>query len=350
MKLVAAITSAALLVGAGCSNDARNESVKAANDGAKAMGQNQWETAIERYQKAIEKYRDNHSAWYYLAYAHSRKNDWKNAVEAAEKAVQLAPGQAMYQMFYGISLYERARQQTLERQAQAQNKKPEELTPDMSGVSFEKPLQHLQEAVKLNNELWRAHYYLGRIYRDTGKVKESAEEFTKALQSVPPQAAPWVALAELYRAWDYTDQALAVATAGVGPNIVPDANESGDLWYVVGMAYDDKSLFEKSVEAYTKALEARRDLHVAKFQRGQAYYKLGKLPEAKRDLEDFSKTGGASVSFSKAQASKMLMDIAAKTATPAPGGEKPGETPSGKPGEKMSPEDMVKKSKGKKST
>src|SRR5436190_1316101 len=119
MRLVAAIASAALLFClTGCPSKARNESVKAANEGAKAIGQ------------------------------------------------------------------------------------------DLSGVSFEKPLQHLQEAIKLNNELWRAHFYLGRIYRDTGKVKESAEEFTKALQSVPPEAAPWVALSDLYRAWDYTDQAL----------------------------------------------------------------------------------------------------------------------------------------------
>lgn len=341
MKLVAAITSAALLCFgglAGCSNDARNQSVKAANEGAKAMGQNQWETAIERYQKAIERWRDNHSAWYYLAYAYSRKNDWKSAVDSAEKSVQLAPQQAMYQMFFGLALYERARQTAAERQATAANKKAEEITPDMSGVSFEKPLQHLQEAVKLNNDLWRAHYYLGRIYRDTGKMKEAAEEFTKALQSVPAEAAPWAALTELYRAWDYTDQALAVATAGTAPTILPDSNESGDLWFRLGMVYDDKSLYEKAIEAFTKALEQRRDLHIAKFQRGQAYYKLNKLPEAKRDLEDFSKTGGASVSFPKSQAAKMLMDIAAKTAAPAPGGEK------------ASPEDVVKKGKGKKST
>jgi tetratricopeptide (TPR) repeat protein len=339
MKLVAAIAAALLLCLAGCPNDSRNQSVKAANDGAKAMGANQWETAIERYQKAIERYRDNHSAWYFLAYAHSRKNDWKNTVEAAQNAVQLSPGTAMYQMFYGLALYEKAKQQAAEQQAASQNKKPEEIAPDLSGVSFEKALQHLQEAVKLNNELWRAHYYLGRIYRDGGKVKEAAEEFTKALQSVPPQAAPWVALADLYRAWDYTDQALAVATQGTAPNILPDSNEAGDLWYVVGMTYDDKSLYEKSIEAYTKALEYRRDLHVAKFQRGQAYYKLGNYPNAKRDLEEFSKTGGASVSFSKAQASKMLMDIAAKTATqPVPGGAE-------KPSEKMSPADVVKKGK-----
>src|SRR5688572_30195430 len=118
MKLVAAIASAALLLGlAGCPSKSRNESVKAANEGAKAMGQNQWETAIERYQKAIERFRDNHSAWYYLGYAQSRKNDWKKAVEAVQNAVQLSPGTAMYQMFYGVALYEKSKQQAAEQQA-----------------------------------------------------------------------------------------------------------------------------------------------------------------------------------------------------------------------------------------
>lgn len=338
MKLVAVLASAALLSLAGCSNDARNASVKASNEGHKAMGANQWETAIERYKKAVEKWDENHSAWFGLSRAQAKKGDWKEAANAAERTIRLEPSQAMYQLVYGYTLYEKAVQQARETQATAQNKKPEEITPDLSGVSFEKALQHLQEAVKLNPDLWRAHYYLGRIYREGGKVKEAAEAFTKALQSAPSEAGPWIALAELYRSWDYTDQALQVATQGVAPNVVPDPNEAGQVWYIVGMAYDDKSLHEKAIEAYTKSLELRRDLHVAKFQRGQAYFKMGNFPSAKRDLEEFSKSGGASVNFSKAQAAKMLMDIAAKTATqPAPGG-----------GEKMSPEDVVKK--GKKTT
>ena len=333
MKLVvAAIASAALLLGlAGCPSQSHNDSVKASNEGTKAYGQKQYETAIERYQKAVERWRDNHTAWYGLAGSYIGKKDWKNASDAAQKAVEIAPEIAMYQMVYGFTLYEKAVQQAKEIQATSQQKKPDEITPDLASVNFEKSLQHLQEAVKLNNELWRAHFYLGRIYRDTGKVKESAEELTKALASVPPEAAPWVALAELYRAWDYTEQALSVATQGAAPGIVPDPNEGGDVWYVAGMAYDDKSLHEKAIEAYTKSLELRRDLHRAKFQRGQAYFKKGDYTSAKRDLEEFSKTGGASVDFSKQQAAKMLMDIAAKSATP--------------PAEKMSPEDVVKKGK-----
>jgi hypothetical protein len=57
---------------------------------------------------------------------------------------------------------------------------------------------------------------------------------------------------------------------------------------------------------------------------------------AKRDLEEFSKSGGASLEFAKQQAQKMLMDIAAKSM----GADKP-------PEPKQSPEDLIKNAKGK---
>ncbi|HEY0194296.1 MAG TPA: hypothetical protein VGC42_24440, partial [Kofleriaceae bacterium] len=66
----------------------------------------------------------------------------------------------------------------------------------------------------------------------------------------------------------------------------------------------------------TKSLESKRDNYKAKFQRGQAYFRKGDYPNAKKDLEDFSKAGGASVEFAKQQASKMLIDIAAKSVVP----------------------------------
>ena len=247
-------------------------------------------------------------------------------------AVQLVPEQAMYQMQYGRFLYEKAVEGAREDEARRENKKPQEVDPDLTNVNFEKPLQHLQEAVKLNGDLWRAHYAIGAIYRDTGKAKEAAEELTRALKGGPPDPGPWVALAELYRHWDYTDQAIQVAEAGTA--VVPGINEKSDIWYEVGMGYDDKHLNDQAIAAFTKALEARRDNHVAKFQRGQAYYRKGDYDNAKRDLEEFGKTGGASVQMEKQQASKMLVDIAAKSVVP-------GSTPVEQP----SPEDVVKKAK-----
>lgn len=333
MKLVGFLLLGSLVVAsAGCPNEARNESITASNEGTKAYGQKQYDTAIVAYKRATERWHDNHLAWYGLGGAYAGKGEWANAAEAMSHAVQIAPEQGMYQLFYGRFLYEKAIQSAREDQAKRENRKPEEVTPDLASVNFEKPLQHLQEAVKLNNDLWRAHYLIGRIYRDTGKSKEAAEELTKALSSGPTEPGPWVALAELYRQWDFTDQAVQVAEAGTA--VVPGTNDKSDIWYEVGMGYDDKRLDDKAIDAFTKSLESKRDNYKAKFQRGQAYFRKGDYTNAKKDLEDFSKAGGASVEFAKQQASKMLIDIAAKSVVPGQA-----------PAEKPSPEQAVKKGK-----
>jgi tetratricopeptide (TPR) repeat protein len=239
----------------------------------------------------------------------------------------------MYQLWYGRALYEKAVKQAREDQARKENKKPEEIQVDLTTVNFEKAQQHLEQAVKLNADMWRAHYYLGRIYRQQDKPKEAAQAFSKALMANPREQGPYVALGELYRKWDYSDEAIKVTSQGTVN--VPGSNEVADIWYVLGMAYDDKSNYDKAIEAFEQAIEAKRDHHKAKFQRGQAYFRKGDHTKAKRDLEEFSKSGGTSLEFEKQQASRMLMDIMAKSAGAmmAP---------------KESPEDLVKpKKKGK---
>lgn len=332
MKLVGIMATVLLL--AGCPNEARNESIRAANEASKAGGQKQYDTAIAAYTRAVEKWKDNHSAWYGLGGAYHGKKDYVKAAEAMEHAVQIAPEQGMYQLAYGWFLFDKAGWTARQEQASREGKKPEEVIADLTNVNFEKALQHLQEALKLNPDLWRAHYTIGRIYREAGKSKQAAEEFTRALQSAPTEPGPWVALAELYLQWDYPEQAIQVAEAGT--TAVPGTHDKSEIWYVAGRGYDDKRQDDKAIDAFSKALDARRDNHKAKFQRGQAYFRKGDYTNARRDLEEFSKTGGASVEFEKQEASKMLIQIAAKSALP-------GTTPSEKP----SPEELVKKGKGK---
>lgn len=314
MKLLAAAAlSSSLLLGlTGCPDKSRNTSLTLLKECTKAYGQKQTESAIEHCSKAGEAWKDNHKAWYVLSGAYQAKGDWGKAADAMQNAVQAADDEPMYHMAYGRALYFKAIATAREDQARRENKKPEEIEPDLTNVNFEKALTHLQQAVKLNPDLWRAHYFLGRIYRDTGKPKEAAEALTKAVSYGPAEPQPWVALGELYRSWDYTDQALQVAQQGV--TVVPGANEVADLWYVVGMAFDDKRMEDKAIEAFDKAIESKSDYHKAKFQRGQAYFRKGDYTKAKKDLEEFSKAGGAAVEFAKQQASKMLLDIAAKSA------------------------------------
>ena len=337
MKLLGACVLGGLLVGAaGCPNSAHNESNTALNRGNKELGQKQYDSAIADFQKAVDRYPENHLAWYGMGLAQLEKKDYDKSSTALQHTVELVPDQAMYNMFYGIALFDKAVDDAADAEARKLGKKKEEITdPDLSSVSFEKAQQFLSQAVKLNPELWRAHYFLGKIYRAGDKAKEAAEEFTAAIKDNPREWAPYVALGELYLKWDYVDQAIQVAAQGT--MAVPGSNEVSDVWYVLGMGYDAKRMDDKAIDAFSKAIESRRDNHQAVFQRGQVYFRKNDMDNAKKDLEDFSKSSGASLDFAKQQASKMLMDIAAKAAgVPQPGDQK------------QSPEDLVKQSKGKK--
>lgn len=296
----------------GCVDEARNESVQLANEGNAAINRKQYDDAIVSLKKAVDRYRDNHLAWYGLGISYINRKQWNEAVDALGNAVRIVDDQPMYHMWLGIAQTMKAVNKSREELAAREGKKPEEVEPDLGSINFESSIQHLQQAVKLNPQMWRAHYNLGQIYRDTDKAKEAAESFTKAIAANPREQGPYVALTELYLRWDYVDQAIQVASQGTAN--VPGSNERSDIWFVLGMGYDAKQLDDKAVEAFTKALEDRRDNHKAKFQRGQAYFRKGDMTRAKKDLEDFNKTGSAKLDLQKTQATKMLMDIAAKSA------------------------------------
>jgi len=332
--LVRGLAVASLLALTGCPDQAVNESKTALNAGNKAMGTKQFDQAIVEYKKATDRWKENHMAWYGMGGAYAQRGEWDKSADSFKMTVQWAPEQAMYQMWYGIALYEKAVMTARDEQARRDNKKPEEVKPDLSAVNFETPLKHLIEAAKINDRMWRAHYYLGRVYREMDKPKDAAASFSKAIAANPRESGPYIALAEIYRKWDYSDQAIKIAQQGTVN--VPGQNELSDLWYVLGMGYDDKRQDKEAIEAFSSAITANKGNHKAKFQRGQAYFRQNDYMNAKRDLEDFSKAGGSSMDFAKQQASKMLMDIAIKTAPPGTGGAG---------GAKLSPEDMVKAGK-----
>lgn len=297
------------LAASGCQDRARNESIKLSSEGEQKRAKKDYEDAIRLHEKATSRYRDNHVAWWGLGHAYKDKGEWKQAANAFEQAVRVDDKQAMYHMWLGISLYEKALKDERERLAKAEGKQPDQVKPDVTAINADQAITHLSQATKLNADLWRAHYHLGRIYRDQEKAKEAADELTKAITLNPRRDETYIALAELYMRWDYLDQAVQVAAAGAGA--VQEASERGLLQYELGMAYYNKRLDDKAIAAFSEAIKAKKDLKPALFQRGQAYFRKGDFANAKTDLEDFQKAAGT-LEFEKGQASKMLLDIAAK--------------------------------------
>jgi len=316
MKLSALLAGVLLL--AACPNQSRNDSMNALNAGNKANGAKQFDTAIAEYQKAVAAMKENHLAWYGMGGAYAGRQSWDKSADSFANAVQLEPDQAMYQMWYGVALYEKAVQEAKDAQARKENKKPEEVQVDYANVNFQTALQHLQKAVELNKDMWRAHYYLGKIFKESSKPKEAADELSKALAANPREAAPYVALSELYRKWDYSAEAVKVASQGAAN--VPGSNEVTDIWFSLGMAYDDQGKSKEAIDAFSKAIDTSKGNQKARFQRGQTEFRTGNYDDAKKDLTEFQKSAGASLEFQKQQANKMVMEISAKQNPPPAGG------------------------------
>jgi tetratricopeptide (TPR) repeat protein len=212
----------------------------------------------------------------------------------------------MYQLYHGISLYELERDAARDAQARRDHRKPEEVEPDPAAMKLTAARDALIAAVRAGPDLWRAHYYLGRVYRDLDEPRHAAVQFTQAIKTHPGYRFAYVALIELYRRWDYVDQALAVAT--LGTTYVPAA-EAGELWFEVGMAYDAKRADDKALNAFSKALASRPDDSDAKFQRGQIYLRRGNVDGARRDLEDVARSPDAKLGVVKQLATQMLAQL-----------------------------------------
>lgn len=280
----------------------------------KAIAARQYDAAVAACRAATDAWPDNHLAWYARASAHLAKQDWTEARDAVENAVKLRPDRAMYQLYRGISLYEAEHQRA--RRAQAHG------DPQQIGA-LALAREALATAIKLAPELWRAHYYLGRVYRELDDTRRAAQQFTATIRTNPGYRLAYIALSELYRGNDYGDQALAVAL--LGTQQLP-ATETAELWFEVGMAYDvqhadDKAVetgvgtavanaVEKAIDAFGHAIAIKPGDALSKLQRGQLYYGRGDLEHAKLDLDDAMRSADPRLAASKPLVTRLLGQIA----------------------------------------
>jgi tetratricopeptide (TPR) repeat protein len=293
---------------------ARASSIERLSACTKAFAARQYDAAIADCQAATKLWDGNHLAWYTQGSSHMARGEWTQARDTVERALKLRPDQGMYQLYHGISLYEAGFQQAREDQAKKENKRPAEVAVNSALVKLDDARDALLRAAKIAPDLWRAHYYLGKLYRDRDDARRAAEQFELTIKTNPGYRYGYIALIELYRRWDYSDQALAVALAGT---VNVPASEVNELWFEVGMSYDakrgsDKTADDKAIEAFGKAIAAKPDDAGSKFQRGQIYYRKGNLAAAKADLEDVVASADPRIAGTKPIARQILSQIAKK--------------------------------------
>lgn len=270
-----------------------------------AYARKQFVDALPACQQAVEIWDHNHTAWYALAAIAGSTGDFAAARDDAAHAVAARPDAAMYQLLLGRMAYEALVAKARAELAAASGLQPDQVLPDLHGVDFTEALRPLLAAVQLEPRLWRAHYYLARIYRDHGHWTDAARELTAAVRVGATEPEPYVALVELYRRWDLRDLALTVAKAGARQV----AGQSAQLWFEIGVVHDDLHQDADAIAAFTRALEIDPAYAAARFQRGQTYYRTKARAKAKADLKEFVAHAPSSLGFEVVQANRMLLEL-----------------------------------------
>ncbi|HSR97542.1 MAG TPA: hypothetical protein VLM79_10850 [Kofleriaceae bacterium] len=269
---------------------ARNLSIDALNRCNEAIVQKRFAAAIGACRSSIAAWQDNHLAWYAAGNAHVARDEWKDAAASLAHAVALRPDIAMYQMIYGVALYEaeveRFRQERTNRAASRpgddgdDSSEGADRSADAPVLRLDAARAALVRAATIAPTLWRTHSYLGLVYRDLRDPQAAAEELTAALRANPLDRPSYVALTELYRRAGFAQLALAVA--GTGANNIPG---SAELWFEVAMSYEALKDSERAIEALTKGLAVAPESMILRLQRGRLHVARHHNDLARRDLE-----------------------------------------------------------------
>jgi tetratricopeptide (TPR) repeat protein len=283
--------AALVLLVTGCPNKERNASIEAMNQAVEAASRGANEIAVKYFQEAARLYPENHQAWWGLGQVYAmRQRNWEGAAEAFGQASRYRPEDPMYHMWAGIAIYEDA----VEKGA-------------VSTTTLGQALQHIEKAVDINGDLYRAHNHLGLIFRDMDRPKDAAQAWTRAAMLNPSFGDSFKHLGELYLLWDHYDEAERVLQ--LGTQHVIDERELTNVFYYLGLAYQQQKRFDPAIEAYSRAIELRADNLEARFQRGLTYAAKGDKTRARADLSEYAKAGGGDA-FNKQEANKALMMLA----------------------------------------
>ena len=154
----------------------------------------QFELAVERAQAAVALQPNSAPALIALAEAHTSAGAGDVAWPLWERAVAIAPSSFSAQMGYGQGLQQRGRSKDA--------------------------LKHLRRAATLEPTNLEALFSLGKCYASNGQHKAAVETFTSAKRLRPAEAwlsyegaRSWFAMADLDRALEWVNQAIAADSA-----------------------------------------------------------------------------------------------------------------------------------------
>lgn len=277
-----------VLVLGGCGNmtcdQQKQEAIKHMNLGVEAANTKSFAGAEKEFALATTMDPENHRAWYSLGQIQEDQKKWDKAELAFENAIKFSSNDPMYHYHLGRSQYEQQKY-------------------DKARLAFE-------QAIGFNKRLYKAYFYLGKIHAAEDRPKDAATAWTESCRLNPGFGKPFYELGRLYYEWDHPQEAIQVLAQGAAN--ARDQEDLADIYNQLGMSYDTLKQPDKAIDAYSKAIDTRKDHMQARFQLGMAYATKGDKANARKYLDEFLKQGGAGDPFMIQGANDRLMKMAAE--------------------------------------
>lgn len=165
--------------------------------GMESVARNETEKAIEHLRRAVALYPNFGLALNELGVQYLKRGDLDKAEEVLVKVIQLSPDAAEPRLNYGICLLQQKKFTAAEVQLREAVKKNDyaftaHLYLGITLISFKnygEAETELRKSIALGGpKASKAHYYLGGVYWETGRLKEAADELEVYLQLEPKAA------------------------------------------------------------------------------------------------------------------------------------------------------------------
>ncbi len=217
--------------------------------GAIAYDRKEYETAIERINRAIELNSTAPSFYTHLGNIFQEQGKLEEAIQAHQKALLINPNLTEVHNNIGNALVDQGK--------------------------LAEAIASYQRAIEINPDFAEAHGNLGNALINQGKVAEAIASYQRALQLKPDYADAYYNLGNIFKDQGNLPEAIASYQHAVqlNPNLAKAYNNLGNAWQGQGK-------LQEAIACYQRVLQLNPNLAKAHNNLGNAWQDQGKSQEA----------------------------------------------------------------------
>ena len=289
----ALLTVAVVLPACNLTSQARVDSIKQMNEGITQLKKGNMSGAERALQQAIKTDPTHAEAYLNLGKMYRKQQKWVDAEKAYRAAIENMSDKPKGEYYFELASVQvsEANEPGTSRVEQA--------------AKYREAITSFSEAIRLNPNLYRAHYQVGYLHDKLDEPEQADQAFRECIKLNAKYSPCFVSLGNMYIDYGFSAVAMAVLETGTKVN-----ETDADMWNGMGRALLALNRAKDAVEAYKKAKRIDPEKPDVLFGLGMAYAEVPMRKEAEETLNEFLNKAGQSPEHVKKAAQDTIMRMA----------------------------------------